>query len=182
MTHDEKRPTALLPVELVFVSGHLSAIGVEVLADGEDALLPREALDHADQCAECGEAIRVRVLQSLALGDELGAAHRAELAELAHRQAALRGARWPLALGIAASIAGVVMASLGSPVTLVDRVLELRRLFDALGHAGRALIFAERPPLVTLSSSVVMVMAALAIMRAKALRDRGDMGTKTRSA
>ena len=49
MSQDE-----LLPRELVWEGAHLSELGLTTLADGQESIVGRDAIEHAARCEWCG--------------------------------------------------------------------------------------------------------------------------------
>jgi len=62
-----KAPT-LLPIELVWTEeGHLSEIAMTAIADGEEAILPRDAFGHLGLCEVCAAGVEGAASLSIAV-------------------------------------------------------------------------------------------------------------------
>lgn len=161
--------TSLLPLELVFADGHLTDVGIATLADGEDALVPAEVHAHVHSCPECSSALGREALHSMALGELVRAAIVGD-AHVDHR--ALHAAAPPrvpmlaVAAGSLMSVVGLLLGSIGSPLSFGDRFRDARGFVTAIAHATRAALGAELPPAVTFASAAFLVTVALLVMRA----------------
>jgi hypothetical protein len=161
-----KEPGAALPLELVYADGHLTDVGVAALADGEDAIVPDEACAHAETCEACAAALGREALHSMALGEALRvpAAFAPERISQASRAPGVPLVS--LALGAAVSMLGVLLGSIGSPLSFGDRFRDARGFATAIAHAARATLRADFPPAVTFASTALLVCVALLVMRA----------------
>jgi hypothetical protein len=64
--------SAQLPSELVWTAeGHLSEVAMTAIADGEEAILPREAFGHLGTCAVCAKGVEGAASLSAAIGQAL---------------------------------------------------------------------------------------------------------------
>ncbi|MGH7330004.1 MAG: hypothetical protein ACREJX_16785, partial [Polyangiaceae bacterium] len=72
-------PKNILPDELVWAGEHLSEIALTALGDGQDDIIPKNALDHAASCESCGEAMGHAAIASMQVGHAL----RAPIADVA---------------------------------------------------------------------------------------------------
>jgi hypothetical protein len=87
----------LLPIELVWTAeGHLSEIAMTAIADGEEAILPRDAFGHLGLCEVCAAGVEGAATLSIAVSRALSDPEPAEATEAAfvripfpHRAAAL---------------------------------------------------------------------------------------------
>ncbi len=160
--------TPLLPLELVFADGHLTDVGIATLADGEDALVPAEVHTHLHSCPECSAALSREALHSMAMGEVVRAAI-VEEADVGRRPAQTAAPRVPMlavAAGSLMSVLGLLLGSIGSPLSFGDRFRDARGFVTAIAHATRAALGAELPPAVTFASAAFLVTVALLVMRA----------------
>ena len=60
---------SLLPIELVWTEeGHLSEVAMTAIADGEEAILPRDAFGHLGLCEVCAAGVESAASLSMAVG------------------------------------------------------------------------------------------------------------------
>lgn len=113
------------PGDLWRKDGHLSDLVLTALADGQDALYPKEALEHAETCTDCARRLGQTALLSLRVSEALADAR------------VVRGIEAEPRLGVGlplyALVAALALALLGS----VPRLLEF---LYSLEEAPRSLM------------------------------------------
>ncbi|WP_437607492.1 hypothetical protein WMF20_42640 [Sorangium sp. So ce834] len=117
-----------LAPDLVWQSnGHLTEIALTALGDGEEALLPEGALEHAARCQSCSSELGQAALLSLRAGELL----RGQAAHGCARETAAPRAPLPVpALAFALAI-----SALGAAPSLVAGAGGLRESWAGLWHA-----------------------------------------------
>jgi hypothetical protein len=146
----------VLEKELVWdESGHLSEIAKSALADGQDAILPADALAHFSACQPCAESVGEAAL----LSAELSAA-------LVEQRAEQRSVPWiPIAAALAIAALSVV------PMLSMARFwLEMSGAFVAqgfrlLGHAAVDVAAHGFAPTFYFASTAVLLAMGFAVAR-----------------
>ncbi|MBK6692579.1 MAG: hypothetical protein IPG50_10290 [Myxococcales bacterium] len=156
-----------LPLDLVMFEGHLTDVGMATLADGEEALLPADVVEHGRSCERCRALVQGEALSSLALGAEVRAA---SVAAVPARAAV---PVMPLMVAALLAVAGFATSALESSLSLSERLRGARELFVLVARGFRALVRAELPPALTVSTSLFLVLVALVVMRTSPLRRAG---------
>jgi hypothetical protein len=129
---------ALLPDELVWSEdGHLSEIAIAALGDGQDAIMPEKARDHALSCETCA----AQMGHAAMLSSELGAVMRAPIAA---PQKSPEGER--AAVPWLAIIGAIFVAAAGS----------LSSIFDSTSLADAPSAFAHQAPLALRAGSALL--------------------------
>lgn len=168
----------MLPIELVWEDdGHLGEVALAALADGEDALLPANALLHAGDCESCAKRLGEAALLSIDAGEALrsaGVAHAAVSTRSPLSSRAARATRMP----VFAIAAALVIAALGA----LPHLAELPSLIDAgkwlftngiplvVDIIGRFIARAKIEQTIaalSVASTVVMVMGGILVARAR---------------
>jgi len=110
----------MLPADLVWAKGgHLSDVALTAIADGQETIVPREAMAHLESCEACAGELGAAALLSLdtsAAVSRLPLSAREVGASAPLSRKTLRAARAPL-IAIAAALAAAI---LGMLPTLVD--------------------------------------------------------------
>ena len=155
----------MLPNEAVFrADGHLGDAALAALADGQDALVPREANAHLDGCDDCTHRLGEAALLALHVAESFALAA-AEVAPLSapSRRAPTIAILGGLAVALLASLPKVVAASAfvrGLPALLPL----LARNFVVFARAVVTTIEA-RAIVMSLVASLVLVAVGLVIAR-----------------
>jgi hypothetical protein len=176
----------MLPLELLFEDdGHLSEIALTAIADGQDAIVGREAHAHASDCDGCTRKLGAAALLSTSLSDALREMPARELTEAlsAHAaaaparisarplaQAALRFPLRAIAIGLAFALLGALPILMRLPLLLGDAGVIAQRGAPIVIHSGIALLRSgggiDRALLVlTFGSAFVLIAAALLVLR-----------------
>jgi hypothetical protein len=168
--------------------GHLTELGVTVLADGELDLLSSEAVLHAEDCPTCGERVGQSALSALVLADALGAELLAtsEAGRAAPACAPIAGRQpFPVALLLAALAAAILglLPSAGGALTMLQRFpLLLWRTSPALARVSvllfRRLSQNQTLTAIGLLSALGFVLGGVVIARldARAMRTKAEKG------
>lgn len=154
-----------LPRELVWTSeGHLSDVAMTAIADGEEAILPRDAFGHLGLCDACALGVeRAAALSAdvnLALAAPLESAKEEAKAHIAfpYWAAALATAVGALAtfpnLGVLKAWIARMWWAFREGTPLVTRHVAL-----VLPHASRLL------PLMSLAAAMLLLLAGLSVAR-----------------
>jgi hypothetical protein len=179
----------MLPLELLFEDdGHLSEIALTAIADGQDAIVGREAHAHAADCDGCTRKLGAAALLSTSLSDalrempareltEAPSAHAAQAAAAPARisarplaQAALRFPLRAIAIGLAFALLGALPILMRLPLLLGDAGVIAQRGAPIVIHSGIALLRSgggiDRALLVlTFGSAFVLIAAAIFVLR-----------------
>ena len=147
---------ARLPDELVWEEGHVAQVALVALADGEDAIVPPEVVEHLGRCPACTGR----------LGEEaLSAGRTAE---------ALRAAARPLAspiparrpLPVAAVVAALVIAAAAAMRAAIDRARAWPEVVALVVEGAPVLARGAAVALRSASSTTGVAFAALAVAAA----------------
>jgi hypothetical protein len=128
----------MLPDDLVWSEGgHLSDVAIAALGDGQDAIVPQKARDHASSCEACA----AQMGHAAMLSSELGAVMRAPVPA---PQKSPESERAPVPW--LAIIAALIVAAVGSlssfienPIALTESPNAFVRESSLAFHAGSAL-------------------------------------------
>src|SRR5262249_20594489 len=153
-------------------SGHLSEVAKSALADGQDAILPPDALRHFSLCQLCVQSVGEAAL----LSAQLSAALRAERPE----RAAQRSLPWiPIAAALTiAAFSTIPTLSMVRPWLAVMGSF-VRHVLRILGHAVVAVAAHGFAPTFYLASTCVLLAMGFAVARlvprmsAQAVRGKG---------
>jgi len=136
-------------------SGHLSEVAKSALADGQDAILPSDALNHFAQCHPCAESVGEQALLSAQLS-----------AALAGERAPARATPWiPIAAALAiAALASVPRLSMVRfwVTSMGSFVAHLLRL---LGRAAVETASHGFAPVLYVASTVGLLVMGFAVAR-----------------
>jgi hypothetical protein len=156
-----------LPRELVWDGAHVSELALTAIADGQEAILARDAIDHADACEWCAGRLGRAALLSAAVGQAVASSR---------APARVQAKPWSaLVLGVAAAL----LAALPSLPHLASNVLEalsFGRAFSTHGvpvlvRGGFVLANSEGASralaLATVVSAALLVMMGWAIARTR---------------
>jgi hypothetical protein len=190
-----------LPRELVWEGAHLSELGLTAIADGQDLLLERDAVDHADRCEWCAGRMGRAALLSAAVGAAVVAArpqaedhatstaHAATMAQGAGGRAGTRAGTRPwvaLSLGIAVAVLAA-LPSLPHFMGTMTMIVAYAKTFTThglpvLARGGVALASSQSVsralPVATIAASALLVMMGWAIART---RSHGVAGERSAS-
>jgi hypothetical protein len=164
MKNDEN--DTLLPSELVWEDGHLTEIARTALADGQEAIVPPDAVAHLTTCASCMHALGDAALLSSHVADVI-AAMSPERTPISSRVTA--------PFPVAAIAAAILVAALGALPALVDIPLWVGQASVFLTHtlpqlfkAGIAIVKHTHgiAPVITFASTALLLMAGFAVARA----------------
>src|SRR5689334_13143531 len=98
-----------LPTELVWTGEHLSEVAITAIADGEEAILPRDAFGHLGLCEVCAAGVENAASLSASVSRALSAPPAAE-----NSVEAVRTAGAPLAFPVWGAMAAVAAAALAT--------------------------------------------------------------------
>ena len=158
--------SSLLPDELVWTSDrHLSDVAMTAIADGEEAILPRDAFSHLGLCTACALGVETAAALSTDVNLALTAEVTADAAEKVEKRLAFP--YW------AATLAIVVGGLATFPNLHVLRVwlartwwafregtpLVTRHVASALPHAWNLL------PITSLVAAMLLLLAGLSVVR-----------------
>lgn len=116
--------------------GHASDVALDVLADGEASLLPREVLAHVEGCADCSDRLGAAALLSMGTTAALRELEPAKLAEAARAPSNVvelaapfsdRARRRSAKLAIAAALLVAVVSMVPVVIGLFSRLPEIQR-------------------------------------------------------
>ena len=157
----------LLPSELVWEDGHLSEIARTAIADGQDAIVPPDAVAHLTTCASCMHAMGDAALLSSHVAEVVASMSVQECVPTSSRQTA--------PFPVAAIAVAALVAALGALPTLVDIPLWAGQASVFLTHTLPQLFKAciallkhthGIAPIVTFASTALLLMAGFAVARA----------------
>ncbi|MET0593007.1 MAG: hypothetical protein ABW133_09925 [Polyangiaceae bacterium] len=157
---------SLLPDELVWTSeGHLSDVAMTAIADGEEAILPRDAFGHLGLCAACALGVESAAALSADVNLALAARATADATEKVEKH---------LAFPVWAATLAVVVGALATfPNLHVLRAwiartwwafregtpLVTRHVASVLPHAWNWL------PMMSLAAAMLLLIAGLSVAR-----------------
>jgi hypothetical protein len=141
--------------------GHVSDWAINVLVDGEGALLPVEAVSHVDTCEHCIERLATMATMAFALGEELAlVAERQEL-----RKAPFPLASFGAAAGLAVSFALYSWTTQGTAIAdLPHQILAIVRGLRLVGPVAAQQLGSG---LATLLGTVALVAVVLGMVVAR---------------
>lgn len=148
-------PKNLLPDELVWSGEHLSEIALTALGDGQDEIIPKNALDHARSCESCGAAMGHAAIASM----QVGHAMRAPIAAVTVERAPVP---W------LAMIGALVLAIVGSAPSLLEAPHALVHQAPIALHAASALLrglAGGLGPAVNLTCAAFLILAGAMVAR-----------------
>jgi len=151
-----------LPAELVWdEAGHLSEMAQTAVADGEEALLPKLALAHLEECERCALGVGEAALLSAHIGRIFGAAMPAP----APRRDPVPFLAIAAALVLAAI--GALPALAEAPAWMSDAPAALTRAVPIFVHGVVTLLrgAGSLAPSVTFAAAAVLVAIGAAIAR-----------------
>jgi len=129
-----KANPALLPDELIWSDdGHLSEIAIAALGDGQDAIVPEKARDHALSCESCA----AQMGHAAMLSSELGQAMRAPIPVLAVERVPVP---WLAIVGAIFVAAVGSLSSLFESSSFADAPSAFLHQTPVAFHAGSALL------------------------------------------
>jgi hypothetical protein len=155
-----------LPLELVWTSeGHLSDVAMTAIADGEEAILPRDAFGHLGLCDACALGVERAAALSADVNLALGAAATAAATEPTKSHIA-----FPYWAAMLATVVGALATfpNLGVLKAWIARTwwafregtpLVTRHVASALPHAWSLL------PLLSLAAAMLLLLAGLSVAR-----------------
>jgi hypothetical protein len=160
-----KRPEQL-PSEIVWTAdGHLSEVAMTAIADGEEAILPREAFGHLGLCEGCAAGVEGAASLSTAVSRALTAPTPAEVRETATKR--LVFPVWAAALAMTVAAVATV-PNLGAMRAWMIRLwwalregtpLLTRHAASVLPHAWNWL------PVMSLTAAMLLLLVGLSVAR-----------------
>jgi len=163
-----------LPRELVWDGAHVSELALTAIADGQEEIVQRDAVQHAEACEWCAGRMGRAALLSSAVGGAVVAVQ--PLKTAARPMTRTAPAPWKaLAMGIAVAVLAA-LPSLPHFATSAVGMLGYAKLFSAhgvslLARGGVAIATNETLqrglPAATAMSSVLLVIMGWAIARAR---------------
>ena len=160
-----KRPQEL-PRELVWTAeGHLSDVAMTAIADGEEAILPRDAFAHLGMCEGCATGVESAASLSIAVSRALSSPANAEAPAAARAQ--LPFPVWAVALAIAVG-ATATLPNLGPMRAWLQRMWwGLRELLPFLTRQAASLVPRAWNwlPVVSLTAAMLLLIAGLSVAR-----------------
>jgi hypothetical protein len=158
----------MLPRETVWDGAHVSDVALTAIADGQEAIVGRAAVEHVDLCEWCAGRLGRAALLSAAVAEAM-----AEQGPAAARAASRAKAPWrtPLALGLAVAFAAALpMLASAARVAAFLRAF-VSHAVPVLARGGAALAASPATgrllPIASLVSSVLLVVMGFAIARAR---------------
>jgi hypothetical protein len=155
-----------LPTELVWTSeGHLSDVAMTAIADGEEAILPRDAFGHLGTCAACAAGVENAASLSASVSRALSAPMPVEAARVAPAGLAFPVWAAALAMGVAAV---ATLPNLGAMRAWVGRMwwalhegtpVLTRHAVSVLPRAWNVL------PLMSLTAAMLLLLVGLSVAR-----------------
>jgi hypothetical protein len=167
-----------LPRELVWDGPHASELALTAIADGQEAIVDPEAVEHVDACDLCAGRLGRAALLSAAVGERIRAARPALASSPERARAAARP--W---VALASGLAVAVLAALPS-VHHLKHVVAYALAFATCGvpvlaRGGVALASSDAVsralPAATLAASALLVTMGLAIARARSRASEGSV-------
>jgi len=155
-----------LPTELVWTGeGHLSEIAMTAIADGEEAILPRDAFGHLGLCEACAAGVEGAASLSASVSRALSAPIAAEAARAAPARLVFPVWAATLALAVAAV---ATLPNLGPMRAWMGRMWwALREGTPVLTRHAAA--FLPRAwswvPLMSLTAAMLLLLAGLSVAR-----------------
>ena len=149
-------PQNLLPDELVWSGEHLSEIALTALGDGQDEIIPKNALDHARACESCGAAMGHAAIASMQVGHAMR-----PIEEIAIGQE-----RAPVPW--LAMIGALILAIVGSAPSLLEAPRALVHQAPVALHAANALLrglASGLGPAVNLTCAAFLILAGAMVAR-----------------
>ena len=152
-----------LPRELVWEGAHVSELALTALGDGQDAIVPRDAVDHTGTCEWCAGRLGRTALLSAGIGQAIAQVRPSRVPAAKQAPSPWRA----LALGVTVA----VLAAIPSIPALVSRLLgavTFGREFTThgvpvLAKGGAALLSSSALPVATLVASALLVMMGVAV-------------------
>jgi hypothetical protein len=164
----EKLPSDLLWKE----GGHLTDEAVSAMADGQEHLLPADAIAHADACEECARNLGEAAMLSAAVGLSLGGAWGDACTSAPPVSQRMAPPFWAIAFGLGFATLGTLPFLMGIPGWLLRTVVVLERAVPVFVHGAFALFASNgvgseglQQMTVTLASMAVLMMSLLAVSR-----------------
>ncbi len=153
----------MLPDDLVWSEGgHLSDVAIAALGDGQDAIVPEKARDHATTCEACA----AQMGHAAMLSSELGAALRAPTALPIAERAPVPWLAIIAALFVAA--VGSLSSFIENPIALAESPNAFAREASLALHAGSALwrgVVNGVGPLVTFGCAALLFAMGAVVAR-----------------
>jgi len=161
-----------LPRELVWEGAHVSEVALTAIADGQQTIVPVDAVAHADACDFCAGRMARAALLSAAVGGAV-IAHGAERQGAASLAKASPAPWRALALGIAVAVLAAI-PSLPHLASSLPLLLDYGKTFSSHGlpvlvRGGAALAESQSRAIAiaTLVSAALLVMMGFAIARVR---------------
>jgi hypothetical protein len=160
-----KRPEQL-PTELVWTGeGHLSEVAMTAIADGEEAILPRDAFGHLGSCELCATGVETAASLSASVSRALSAPIPVEAAQAAATRLAFPVWAATVAIAVAAL---ATLPNLGATRTWMGRMwwalregtpVLTRQAVTFLPHAWNWL------PIMSLTAAMLLLLVGLSVAR-----------------
>jgi hypothetical protein len=174
---ENKNDPGLLPRELVWDGAHVSELGLTAIADGQEAIVQRDAVQHAEACEWCAGRMGRAALLSAAVGGVV-ATFPARASRTSEARAIERAAPPPwkaLATGLTVAVLAALpsLSHLASTLASVMSYLKLLSTHGVaiLARGGVALAtnetLARGLPVATVVSSGLLVTMGWAIARSR---------------
>ncbi|MEY4508774.1 MAG: hypothetical protein RLZZ450_896 [Pseudomonadota bacterium] len=164
--------TAVVPMledSLVWqTTGHLAETAISALVDGEGALLPEQAVQHAVSCSECSERVGLAALFALEVTDALRVPSAAREHAVTPLPVTLPALSLVLALVAGAPLLATLQAS--SPAHVLARLARL------IAHAVQALRAPGVAELTWLAAALLVGAGVLVARGATRARAHGGGG------
>jgi hypothetical protein len=178
MTDDTK-----LPREIQWDGAHVSELALTAIADGQDDIVDRDAVAHADACEWCAGRMGRAALLSAAVGHAVEQV-KPSLASVRPRGASPARAWRALAMGVAVALLAA-LPSLPHFATTVVELLAYGRALSVHGvpvlvRGGLSLVKSETAS--TALSAATMVSAVLLVMMGWAIARTRSQVSSERSA
>jgi hypothetical protein len=171
---NDDKDQGMLPRELVWDGAHVTELALTAIADGQESVVQRDAVQHAEACEWCAGRMARAALLSAAVGGAVAAVRPAKTPSRSIERAAPPPWR-PLALGLTVAVLAAV-PSLPHFTSLLLEALAYGKLLSThgvslLARGGVALATNETLsrglPVATAVSSVLLVLLGWAIARTR---------------
>ncbi len=137
---------------------HLSGVALVAAADGQDDLLPADALEHLGDCLSCNERLGEQAVLAMVMHESLVASRSSEVPQTAQ-------VSWRL---LAASAAALCLALIGSMPVLMgipDFLASVPALLSGLWRAVQPLSVGPFALVVSSITALVLVLSGWAVAR-----------------
>jgi hypothetical protein len=158
-----------MPRSLVWEGEHVSDLGLTVLADGQDALLPEGASEHVESCELCAGRLGRIALVSSAVGEAVRSAAPAAAGQTERRpspsQTAPPRPSWALAFGLLVAFFAAIPTAHGALPSASGAAHTIKVLLRGGIALARSDALARGLPAATLAASALLVLMGWTVAR-----------------